>query len=151
MLRHIQPAAYTSRGTISDWIQKAAPCNLGIFLPKSGIVKYEAPQWSILGPLFFSLYINDLAEHAGNCKVKVYADDTTIYTGAESEEILKERFHVKSTSIMLFVSDLLYTYKIDRNQSNENLCEVLQLRKKFLADTAAQSLIFFCHSPQVEK
>ena len=37
------------------------------------------PQESILGPLFFSIRINDLIRTSNKCKFIMYADDTTIY------------------------------------------------------------------------
>jgi len=42
------------------------------------------PQGSILGPLLFTVYINNLSENVINAKVHLYADDTIIYCSAKS-------------------------------------------------------------------
>ena len=37
------------------------------------------PQGSILGPMLFLIYVNDLSNVIKNCKYQLYADDTVIY------------------------------------------------------------------------
>ena len=45
------------------------------------------PQGSILGPLFFSICINDLIRTSNKCKFSMYADDTTIYFNLEDFDL----------------------------------------------------------------
>ena len=46
-------------------------------------IRCGVPQGSILGPLFFSICINDLKNASNKCKFLMYADDTTIYFNIE--------------------------------------------------------------------
>ena len=52
---------------------------------KSDITEIKAgvPQGSILGPLFFSICINDLINISTKLRFLMYADDTTIYFNLE--------------------------------------------------------------------
>ena len=48
-------------------------------------VIFGVPQGSILGPLLFSVYLNDLANFV-HCKFKLFADDVTLYHRIVSHE-----------------------------------------------------------------
>ena len=50
-------------GKVSDWL----PLRCG------------APQGSLLGPLFFNIFVNDVNYSAGSSSLRLYADDTTQY------------------------------------------------------------------------
>ena len=54
----------------------------------SNVVTCGVPQGSILGPLLFVLYVNDLHTELEHCRVLMYADDTVIfYSNASSKNI----------------------------------------------------------------
>ena len=45
------------------------------------------PQWSILGPMFFVIFINDLPLHIDDAEVDLYADDTTLSSSVHYTEV----------------------------------------------------------------
>jgi hypothetical protein len=83
---------YGVRGTIKAWLKSYLtrrshyveittydnkyPINSYNSTPR--IIKYGIPQGSILGPLLFLLYINDLPQCISDAEVVLFADDTNI-------------------------------------------------------------------------
>ena len=75
--------AVKSNGTKSEYL----PITCGV------------PQGSILGPLLFILYINDLYTFLTDCTVSLYADDTALYTSAKTQIEIKLTLQIELTVV----------------------------------------------------
>ena len=86
-------------------------------------IKHGIPQGSILGPLLFNIFINDLffvIEKSGICN---FADDNTLYScGANLKTVLENLEHD--------ASKLLYWFKINFMKANPEKFQFIILSKK---------------------
>jgi hypothetical protein len=61
------------------------------FQSSSRAISHGVPQDSILGPLLFLIYINDLPLNIQGAKLILYPDDTNVLVADRNEEALQIR------------------------------------------------------------
>ena len=99
-------------------------------ISESKSISVGVPQGSILGPLLFIIYLNDLPAVIHNCKVSCYADDTAIYVSGPNcetvqsdlqEDLNRIAFWLKGNKLSLNVTKtkvLCFATQHYRNSTN---------------------------------
>ena len=78
---------YSIQGHLLGWIRaflssRSHSVKIDHFFSSPSYVKSGVPQSSILGPILFLIYINDITDiFSGPVSIKLYADDTKLYSG----------------------------------------------------------------------
>ena len=96
--------------------RKQVVCNNGV-MSDTMSVNIGAPQGSILGPILFLIYINDISQHVLNGACNLYADDVVIYVhGTNVEEV-----NSKLQQCIDTVNDWYLKNKLTINTSKSNV------------------------------
>ena len=74
------------------------------------------PQGSILGPLLFTIYINDLPSCDLFSKPRLYADDTTLTTSAEDPWVLEYKMNYDMNLIQSWLSTNKLTLNVKKTR-----------------------------------
>ena len=102
-------------------------------------VEFGVPQGSVLGPLLFILYINDICKITDKGKLVLFADDTNIFVAADSKEMAYDmanevllavsnymevnllHINVKKCCYMYFSPSKRTSSDLDDDQNSQNL------------------------------
>ena len=79
-------------------------------------ISYGVPQGSILGPLLFILYINDIIKSSNKLYFVQFADDTCLFMKNKNKTTLADEFNSELAS----VSDWLVSNKLSLNVNKSN-------------------------------
>ena len=81
---------------------------------KNRHVSVGVPQGSILGPLLFSIYINDLPTCLKHTSVTLFADDTALYCSAKSFTDLQQMLNEDLACVAKWLNDHKLTLNVSQ-------------------------------------
>lgn len=103
----------SQRTVCANHVSDALPVTVGV------------PQGSILGPLLFTIYINDLSEIVKYCQVSMYADDTFLYCFSSSLGTIEDSLNVD----LAVLTDWLNINKLTLNFAKIKLMLITSKKK----------------------
>ncbi len=93
----------------SFWLQsylknRTQSVNLNNVLSTKASVQFGVPQGSILSPILFNIYVNDMKDYISDCTLVQYADDTQLLHQGHFDklnEIIHQTEHTYSKDLLL--------------------------------------------------
>ena len=87
-------------------------------MSKWATVSIDVPQGSILGPLLFTLYVNDLPSVVSHCLLDLYADDTEIHcsdSDLQTVENVENSLQSNLTSVATWLGSSHLCLNVDKS------------------------------------
>ena len=118
-------------GILLDWFKsylsnRLQYVSINGFHSKNEMMKYGVPQWLVLGPLLFLIYINDLRNAIYHSTVHLFADDTNLLYTNKSLKFIQKIMNKDLKSLCTW----LRANKISLNASKTELIIFRDPRKK---------------------
>ena len=93
--------------TVIDWVRIYLSGRQQRVLANNSYSSYQTitqgvPQGSVLGPLFYIIYANDLSKIFKNCMFALYADDTVLYTSHKDINVSFRKLQKDALMLSLF-------------------------------------------------
>lgn len=117
------------RGTLHEWFRSYLSNRFQAVVIKGERSSYKkipagVPQGSVLGPLLFLIYINDIVNGIQS-SIKLFADDTSIYLSIDDVE---RRTHILNSD-MLRINEWAKSWKVDFNPGKTELMTITTKRQ----------------------
>ena len=81
-------------------------------------IQYGVPQGSVLGPLLFNIFINDISFFIKKTKIANYTDDSTTYTSEENIESLLKTLQEETSMVLKW-------FNVNEMKSNDDKCHLI--------------------------
>ncbi len=119
LLEKLRAISFTS--SVLDWFCSYLSNRTQVTMINNSIsdpepVTVGVPQGSILGPLLFLIYINDLPECLTQCKSILHADDTLLYYSADSISELQSKLNSDLQSLSSYLNSNLLTLNHEKSK-----------------------------------
>ena len=75
------------------------------------------PQGSVLGPLLFLLFINDITNVVRHCKIRLFADDTCLFIEVDNRNVAAQEINDDLQNIQLWANQWLITFSPPKTKS----------------------------------
>ncbi len=111
---------YGIRGTALNWFQsylsnRWQKVSVNGVLSEARKISYGVPQGSVLGPLLFLIYINDMPISSKVLKFHLFADDTSIFFSHKDLNSLESTLNKELTGVSDWLSANRLTLNIDKS------------------------------------
>ena len=123
--------AYGVRGIVHDWFKsyltdRKQMVKLGNIFSESKIIMCGVPQGSVLGPLSFLIYVNNMYISTNKLDFHLFADDTALYLSDKDINNLEEKINTE----LLKITECLEINKLTSNVSKSNFVIFFSSSKK---------------------